>query len=1209
MDFALDAAGMEEVDRLVAKIRQQSFVMDNPVPTRNFWQELILSGCINDLNVPDDRMHAWVIYKLMDGLPHAEGSSIDDPASQFLLGETPLERAIMMNLDVKIVEMFIILCPASLVFIDSKGRNVLHICATFSSNKEVCELIVNKNDEAAYEKDNEGNLPFHLAMFTMQRNDILEIIPRANLSAVGERIVWSGSDDIEVYTSSLVMAIKMNSELELINIIVSMCPLTLMFMGPDLMLPIHVALHARSPICIIEKLLSVTLLHAQASLTTANQNGKIAIALAIALRAPVPIVAAILKATMAVMAPLHRKLYGPVLSSMSKEGLYVPNPSGIDFEKVGDAFVVEYDCYFSAWQEGRETSRTLINSKNDFQICVDSTVTYVSANGQHMTDMRAADIVYKSMEAADFEVYHASILPMLLQALGTDKVMHNTFGESMLCYAVMHRLHSSAIRMLIEYSPSMLVENLDVDGNTAMHTWAANGISMMLMPPSIVGESGLERMTGKPPLFTSYAAIERNARPTIGDFRVLFEAWPEAVFVLNKSGFSFFHFLVSSNCATEVLEEVLRTVPQALYQNTSSGDSPLHVACTNMHIPHVLEKLKADFNGASAKFMDMPFVSTANKERSAIVQWLLLKNPAAASQQNTKGAIPLHYAAYFHCDSDVVRHLLKEYPEGLSVPDCESNLPLHLALDWNGAQFASRAAVLKQMIKLQPDMTIRNAHGWGFLRSSLPTTYAVGSQEKQLNLYHPETIMSTDSIRVMRKALFFDLLHAHVGALHEIDKNGRTPLQHFCHLLTECMDSPFIGTFVLHFQVMCNCLVYLLSDLKEAAEDDIDYIRKVVINTLAVRDSARAATGEPQTRAAGSLNRIAWSLQKTINILQKGVDAKVFESRREEMETLAKASEKELTDQIEAEEAAALAGAGPCKNTARKRKDKERKMHLKQKAQEEQRIVAETEQKARRALIQQQNDEIIRKKNKKHNTKRAKDTDVSRKEWHRETNHLFLDTDAFQRTSDVMGTKTGAVGLATAASSPEEAQGAVSPQEAQGAASPQEAQGAASPQEAPGAVSPQEAQGAPSPQEAMGAKTGAVGLAMGALSLEEAMGSQAGAVDLQAAGAVDQAWSGDGAPAAWGTGERRMMAMQHAAELNSIRLAHELQRGLDLLARDNMDECVICMDSKKCMAMVPCGHIALCAACAGASLYCYDITVLMYSILICCVQIRGCFPR
>jgi len=51
---------------------------------------------------------------------------------------------------------------------------------------------------------------------------------------------------------------------------------------------------------------------------------------------------------------------------------------------------------------------------------------------------------------------------------------------------------------------------------------------------------------------------------------------------------------------------------------------------------------------------------------------------------------------------------------------------------------------------------------------------------------------------------------------------------------------------------------------------------------------------------------------------------------------------------------------------------------------------------------------------------------------------------------------------------------------------------------------------------------------------------------------------------------------RHKAEMDALTLHFVSEKQMN-------QECVVCLDDIKCMALAPCGHIALCRKCAGTS--------------------------
>lgn len=129
------------------------------------------------------------------------------------------------------------------------------------------------------------------------------------------------------------------------------------------------------------------------------------------------------------------------------------------------------------------------------------------------------------------------------------------------------------------------------------------------------------------------------------------------------------HNAASESYYLETLKPLVDEFPESLLQGNNDGSLPLHLAVTRYK---------------------------TSKEH---VQFLLDACPEAAARADGLGQLPLHLA--FHCReaSDIVKRLVKVYPEALTVYNTRGYSPFHVACGSNPYE-----ATLRPLMMLVPTL-------------------------------------------------------------------------------------------------------------------------------------------------------------------------------------------------------------------------------------------------------------------------------------------------------------------------------------------------------------------------------------------------------------------------------------------------------------------------------------------------------------------------
>jgi hypothetical protein len=177
-----------------------------------------------------------------------------------------------------------------------------------------------------------------------------------------------------------------------------------------------------------------------------------------------------------------------------------------------------------------------------------------------------------------------------------------------------------------------------------------------------------------------------------------------------------------SEVATDCVQFLLKTHPEAAQQADVNGWLPLHVAVRYASAGPATLQLLIDANPAAAQHktfkgllpMHLAAMHTGRGDYVAAecVRRLLKAYPAAAREPSPSGYQPLHYVAWFmggDAAAACMRLLLEVHPAAAGVKSTSGDLPLHL-LTQN--ETGPPAAVVRVLVDAFPEaLSVRDEHG------------------------------------------------------------------------------------------------------------------------------------------------------------------------------------------------------------------------------------------------------------------------------------------------------------------------------------------------------------------------------------------------------------------------------------------------------------------------------------------------------------------
>jgi len=178
-----------------------------------------------------------------------------------------------------------------------------------------------------------------------------------------------------------------------------------------------------------------------------------------------------------------------------------------------------------------------------------------------------------------------------------------------------------------------------------------------------------------------------------------------------------------SECDTEVLELMIQTNPNFLYQKDSNNPIkglPIHIACEEVMCKKIDMLLTFDPSQArmveeDSKMLPLHLACRPYKRGSSFdmetFRRLIEAYPQAAKEKDAIGRLPLHYACMLalyrrnireFVSEDFVSEVLKIYPEAAQIRDNKKRLPLHylVIMHTNGDFFHYNRTIEKALIVL-----------------------------------------------------------------------------------------------------------------------------------------------------------------------------------------------------------------------------------------------------------------------------------------------------------------------------------------------------------------------------------------------------------------------------------------------------------------------------------------------------------------------------
>ena len=896
----------------------------------------------------DERTTNAVVWGLVTSHPKGEEACLMCKDGDGM----PLFLALRTDMKPSTIRLIIECCPQTVSVLDKKGLSSMQIAVKYTSWVGVVRCIHDAHPSSTRSLTDDGLFPLHVAIETGRCDQIIMALARLDPLVIRARNVVGKENSVAAGSSALTIAIANKCSADVIRTLAGICPISLLFINMSSEAALSVAISMDSPLDVMEVLLAVAVDDCRAALTTQNKEQASPLEQAIALRRSPSIISILLEATVRASFHLHKHIsFRASLANLSDNDFF--KKSGFDFSSKNDAFCATTICY----KGGEKILTQSINSQKNSQRILENCLSMISMTEPTLSTTYVGHMLFNIVFAKDFNGQDLDILKMVLAKVGTEASMrcsHPSFQgvQSLLMVAVQERANTEAIKLLLQhrFAPDQqpaFVKDVDYTRSTALHYWASNQWSLVTNDSNVVGGSYMN--AEKSFLDDEFADRELGARPEMPVFNLLFAAWPECVSLRDAQDLSFVDLLVTSNCSLSVWEEVLLRVPEALSWKKKNGDSLLHLACTHAHIPSMCRKgvVSAD----SSQFSRTRFSTSINYERCEIVAWLLRKVPDAAAVANAKGQLPLHYAAQYHCDPVIVGLLVEAFPDALSHADVAGNMPLHLAVKWSGSLFSSHTEVVNIMVFNQKNLSAQNRFGKGFLACSMPETLSREDNDKlvRINLdspeerilrmdvgyYSVESALNNCTHRKPRLDLYLLLIKLNTGALDEPQRDGRDIFHNMRDLFLKSMLTPFFRHAYVNYVLFCAACVAQLGDCKSSAHREV-LMCKSMLGCLhdakyAMRQEVNNVTSTIQSDFAENID----NLKKQVAVLEERVMAREMKGK----DAIARLRATELL--LEEENKNKSIGAKMAKDSERRRREKERKKNEKNEAAEAVRLLEE----------------------------------------------------------------------------------------------------------------------------------------------------------------------------------------------------------------------------------------------------------------------------
>jgi len=693
-----------------------------------------------------------------------------------------LHMAMKENHSWHTIDYLIKLCLPSLHILDATGASCSHLAARYSSDLCVQQLILVHVPELAKIQDNKGFIPLHLCLIHEKAKFEVEVLLKSFPAAVFVPTPHV-CDDVPAGTFPLSVAVRKGYAPGTIMMLILAEEDVLMIADADGGLPLHAALRSLAPLATVGMLLGLSMERARASFFIRDQTGMIPMETAVASRCSLEVIDNVYQMTMMAMKTAFGYMMDKECSSHRQMGI-----------KFGDDAP---GLMLSAEKCVQDISHVVHR-----KALVQQNMIEPASVSWCMNEDVARNIIVMHMcmpgcceKQDDF-----STLALLLERFGVNPlVAQDEKGVTLLHIAAARKCPLRVLMLILQMFPKCACV-VDVHGNTPMHYAVQNAHARSLVDETICGPWHAD-VCGAPPMIDKhFSEAEKAARPCLDCVRLVGDAFPDACHIANAAGMMPFDYVVASNCIVDVARLVLSYNQQAIMHKDKYGMTPMHRACTRASPEAIIEK--GGFgDGAHEIFL------SSGKERFRLISWMLERYPLAAEQKCVDMSMPLHFAAFNNCDVCVFAKVLRACPQALYVGDACGETPLHLAARWINALFASNKGILRILLHEAPHFKELNYNLHSVLRSSLPALMGGSRLTERLS---DELTYFISQIERDDNEILVALLVSNPSAIWELDSMGHTPITYTCHLVAQCIGTPnFAGVFQFNL-VFTVCVLGVL---------------------------------------------------------------------------------------------------------------------------------------------------------------------------------------------------------------------------------------------------------------------------------------------------------------------------------------------------------------------------------------------------------------
>ena len=812
------------------------------------------------------------------------------------------------------IDYLIKLCLPSLHILDATGASCSHLAARYSSDLCVQQLILANLPKLAKIQDNKGFIPLHLCLIREKEKFEVEVLLKSFPAAVFVPTPHV-FDDVPAGTFPLSVAVRKWYAPGTIMMLILAEEDLLMIPDADGGLPLHAALRSLAPLATVGMILGLSMERARASFFIRDQTGMIPMETAVASRCSLEVIDNVYQMTMMAMKTAFAYMMDKECCSHRQMGI-----------KFGDDAP---GLMLSAEKCVQDISHVVHRKALVFvqqNMIEPASVTWC------MNEDLARNIIVMHMCMPGFgeQQDDFSTLALLLERFGVNPlVAQDEKGVTLLHIAAARKCSLRVLMLILQMFPKCACV-VDVHGNTPMHYAVQNAHARSLVDETICGPWHADVCGAPPTIDKHFSEAEKASRPCVDCVRLVGEAFPDACHIANAAGMTPFDYVVASNCSIDVARLVLSYNVQAIMHKDQHGMTPMHRACTRASPEAIIEK--GGFGEGAHEF----FLSSG-KERFRLISWMLERYPLAAEQKCVDRSMPLHFAAFNNCDVSVVAKVLRACPHALYVGDAGGETPLHLAARWINAPFASNAGILRILLHEAPHFKALNYNLHSMLRSSLPALMGGKRLTERLS---DELTYFISQIERDDNEILVALLVSDPSAIWGLDSMGHTPLTYMCHLVAQCIGTPnFSGVFQYNL-VFTVCVLGVLRTNFVPYERAVFEMDRICDLQRDLKDriaqSDMSASGVEVCSLDAAFKQMADGLMSVRMALELSAEKKrVLQKEARDREELcaiqselaqnmrilhAQLHEKELLDMLEQEKNAPVAAAGGARRKQRNKR-------------------------------------------------------------------------------------------------------------------------------------------------------------------------------------------------------------------------------------------------------------------------------------------------